>query len=285
MARSIEEEVQARYGQVAAHSGGGLAGKQRVAEAFGYSVDELTSIPIDANLGLSCGNPTAFASLREGEVVVDLGCGGGLDVFLAAQKVGPTGRAIGIDMTPEMLDLARRNARQAGLTNVEFHEATIDRLPLADASVDCVISNCVINLAPDKLAVFREIARVLKPGGRIAISDIALKRPLPPELRDDVMAYIGCIAGAILMEEYQSGLTAAGFAEVAVVESGSDLNAYGLIEGQSGCCSPVMGGAEDCCASEPALVHLELGKLAEKYDLNEYAASVRVYGVKDRPRE
>ena len=133
-------------------------------------------------MGLSCGNPTATANLRPGEVVVDLGSGGGLDVFLAAKKVGPTGKAIGIDMTPEMLARARANAERQGLENVEFHEATIDNLPLPDGSVDCVISNCVINLAPDKPAVFREIARVLKPGGRVAVSDIALKKPLPPEI-------------------------------------------------------------------------------------------------------
>ena len=140
-----------------------------MAEAFGYTPEQLASIPAEANMGLSCGNPTAFASLKPGETVVDLGCGGGLDVFLAAKRVGPNGKAIGIDMTPEMLDLARRNAAKADggkpIGNVEFHQATIDKLPLPDASVDCVISNCVINLAPDKQAVFREIVRVLKPGG------------------------------------------------------------------------------------------------------------------------
>ena len=158
-----------------------------MAEAFGYTPEQLASIPAEANMGLSCGNPTAFASLKPGETVVDLGCGGGLDVFLAAKRVGPTGKAIGIDMTPEMLDLARRNAAKADggkpLDNVEFHQATIDKLPLPDASVDCVISNCVINLAPDKQAVFCEIARVLKPGGRLAVSDIALKKPLPAGTR------------------------------------------------------------------------------------------------------
>ena len=169
-----------------------------VAEAFGYSPEELASIPAEANMGLSCGNPTAFASLKPGEVVVDLGCGGGLDVFLAAAKVGPTGRAIGIDMTHEMIERARASAAKGidgkPIHNVEFHVATIDQLPLPDASVDCVVSNCVINLAPDKPAVFREIARVLKPGGRLAVSDLVLKRPLPPEIAANVMAYVGCIA-------------------------------------------------------------------------------------------
>ncbi len=155
-------------------------------------------------------------NLRPGEVVVDLGCGGGLDVFLASTKVGPHGKAIGIDMTAEMIELARKNAAKGRdgqpIANVEFHQATIDRLPLADASVDCVISNCVINLAPDKPAVFREIARVLKPGGRLAVSDIALKQPLPDELGQDLMAYVGCISGAIAIEEYRRQLLEAGFA-------------------------------------------------------------------------
>jgi len=171
MSETIEQAVRSKYGAVAKS---GLStehtGVRTVAEAFGYSPDDLASIPSEANMGLSCGNPTATANLRPGEVVVDLGCGGGLDVFLAAAKVGPTGKAIGIDMTEEMLELARSNAAKAnsgqGFSNVEFHKATIDKLPLADASVDCVISNCVINLAPNKPAVFREIIRVLKPGGR-----------------------------------------------------------------------------------------------------------------------
>ena len=149
-------------------------------------------------MGLSCGNPTAYAHLRPGEVVVDLGCGGGLDIFLASPKVGPEGRAIGIDMTPEMIGRARKNADKGGFTNVEFHLSTIDKLPLADNSVDCVISNCVINLAPDKQSVFREIARVLKPGGRLAVSDISLKKELPPEVSSDLLAYVGCVAGAVL---------------------------------------------------------------------------------------
>lgn len=277
----MKEHIQDNYGRVAkAGLGSHDPHVHAVAEAFGYSAAELTSIPAEANMGLSCGNPTAFASLRAGEVVVDLGCGGGLDVFLAAQKVGPTGRAIGIDMTAEMLALARRNAAKAELTNVEFHEASIDALPLADASVDCIISNCVINLAPDKLAVFQEMARVLKPGGRLALSDIALKQALPEALRRDVMAYIGCIAGAISSDDYRAGLSAAGFAAIEVLDTGADLNAYGMIDGQSGCCSPAMNDGSGCCAAEPAIVHLELGKLADQYDLNAYAASVRIYAVK-----
>ena len=199
-------------------------------------------------------------------------------MFLAADKVGPTGKAIGIDMTDEMLALARRNA--AGRSNVEFHKATIDKLPIPDSSVDCVISNCVINLAPDKLAVFREIARVLKPGGRLAVSDIALKQPLPPEVGNDLMAYVGCIAGAIMVDDYRSGLAAAGFDAVQIIESGSDLNAYAKVEGQSGCCSPSMGNGlpivSDCCSD----IHGQLKDLLARYNVNDYAASVKVYAVK-----
>src|SRR5215467_1099144 len=242
MSANIEEAVRARYGAVAA---GNLSsrdeGVHAVAEAFGYSADELAAIPAEANMGLSCGNPTATANLREGEVVVDLGSGGGLDVFLAAAKVGPAGKAIGIDMTPQMLELARRNAARGnngqGFPNVEFYQATIDKLPLPAASADCVISNCVINLTPDKPAVFREIVRVLKPGGRLAVSDIALKKPLPVELAQDLMAYVGCIAGAIPLPEYREQLTESGFAAVEVVETGTDLNAYAKVENQGGCCS------------------------------------------------
>src|SRR5205085_2507718 len=243
MSQNIQEAVKSRYGSVAgANLSSEQEGVRAVAEAFGYTAEELQSIPAEANMGLSCGNPTATANLCEGETVVDLGSGGGLDVFLASAKVGPTGRAIGIDMTPEMIELARRNAARGndgqGFTNVEFHLATIDKLPLPDNSVDCIISNCVINLAPDKPAVFREIARVLKPGGRLAVSDIALKKSLPTEISHDVLAYVGCIAGAIQIEDYKRGLVDAGFSNVEVIESGSDLNAYTKIENQSGCCAP-----------------------------------------------
>jgi SAM-dependent methyltransferase len=313
---SITEAVKSKYAAVAESTlSTQHEGVRAVAQAFGYSPDELASIPADANMGLSCGNPTAMASLKHGETVVDLGCGGGLDVFLAAQKVGPTGKAIGIDMTQAMIDRARRNASQCpGLQNMEFYLATIDKLPLPDNSVDVVISNCVINLAPDKAAVFKEIARVLKPGGRVAVSDIALKQPLPPELRESIMAYVGCIAGAISIPDYEAGLKGAGFSSVQVIDSGADLNAYAKVENQSGCCSPAMedvgmdkkteervaktsccslptagtggGGVSACCSSPGAVakekpdLHAQLKSLLERHNVNDYAASVKVFAVK-----
>jgi SAM-dependent methyltransferase len=284
MAEQILDSVRSKYGAVAQST---LSthdeGVKAVAEAFGYSAEELTSIPAEANMGLSCGNPTATANLRPGEAVLDLGSGGGLDVFLAAKKVGPEGRAIGIDMTPAMIERARASAAAGGYTNVEFYQATIDNIPLPDASVDCVISNCVINLAPDKPAVFREIARVLKPGGRFAVSDIALKGELPEEIAKSMAAYVGCIAGAIRIEDYRAGLLAAGFEHVEIVDSGADLNAYAKVENQSGCCSPAMDGGS-CCSSVPdtATLHTELSELLTKYDVNTAAASVKVYAIKPK---
>jgi arsenite methyltransferase len=268
--------IRQKYGAVAQSQVSGRdAGVQAVAEAFGYTAAELASIPAEANMGLSCGNPTATANLRTGETVLDLGCGGGLDVLLAAKRVGPTGRAIGIDMTPAMVERARRNG--AGIPNVSFHVATMDRLPLPDAFVDCIISNCVINLAADKAAVFREAARVLKPGGRFAVSDIALKKPLPPALAADVSALVGCIAGAIPIDEFRAGLQAAGFAAVEVVDGKADLNAYAKVDGQAACCSPGMdaGGSADS-------VHAGLSAVLASHDGNEFAASVKVFATKPR---
>ena len=301
MTEELLESVRSKYGAVAES---GLsnehAGVKAVAEAFGYTEAELTSIPAGANMGLSCGNPTAIASIRPGEVIVDLGSGGGLDVFLASKLVGPEGRAIGIDMTPAMIERAQANALAGGYKNVEFHLAAIDHVPLADASVDCVISNCVINLAPDKPKVFREIARILKPGGRLAASDIALKGELPAAIAESMAAYVGCIAGAISIEAYREGLLAAGFEHVEIVDSGADLNAYAKVENQSGCCSPTMGNVADsgqalpvvsasCCSVEAngetnasANLHEELAALFSQYDINAAAASVKVYAVKPR---
>lgn len=285
------DSVRSKYEAVAESSlSNDHAGVQAVAEAFGYSAEELTSIPAGANMGLSCGNPTATAHIRAGEVVVDLGSGGGLDVFLASKMVGPSGRAIGIDMTPAMIDRARTNAHAGGYTNVEFYQSTIDQIPLPDSSVDCVISNCVLNLAPDKPAVFREIARVLKPGGRVAVSDIALKHELPEAVAKSMAAYVGCIAGAILIDEYRSGLCDAGLEHIQIVDSGADLNAYAKVENQAGCCSPSMetGGpfqvvSEPCCAPATETVpsfHDELTTLLSQYDINAAAASVKVYAIK-----
>lgn len=278
----IIDSVRSKYAAVAESAlSTNDPGVRAVAEAFGYSVEELTTIPAKANMGLSCGNPTATAGLRPGEVVVDLGSGGGLDVFLAARMVGPAGRAIGIDMTPAMIERARSNAASGGYTNVEFFQSTIDNIPLRDASVDCVISNCVLNLAPDKPAVFREIARVLRPGGRVAISDIALKGDLPEAIAKSMAAYVGCVAGAIRMEDYRAGLLAAGFEHVEIVDSGADLNAYSKVENQSGCCSPAMAD-DSCCspASNDATLHDELSLLLRQFDVNTAAASVKVYAVK-----
>ena len=298
---TIVDRVREKYGAVAESSlSNDHAGVQAVAEAFGYSPEELGSIPAEANMGLSCGNPIAYAKLKPGEVVVDLGCGGGLDVLLAAPKVGPKGRAVGIDMTPAMIERANANAAKQKLSNVEFHLANIDKIPLANSSVDCVVSNCVINLAPDKGAVLREVFRVLKPGGRVAVSDIALKRELPKELAESVAAYVGCVAGAIPIAEYERLLREAGFASVQVVDTKKDLNAYAKVENQAGCCSPAMeappssvlslgvtdeqwiASTQGCCGvePEPSSVHTDLADLIAKYNVNDYAASVQVYAIK-----
>jgi arsenite methyltransferase len=291
MAERILESVRSKYAAVAESTlSSNDEGVKAVAEAFGYSPEELTSIPAEANMGLSCGNPTATAHIKAGEVVVDLGSGGGLDVFLAAQMVGPTGRAIGIDMTPSMIERAKLNAASGGYSNVEFYLSTIDQIPLPDNSVDCVISNCVLNLAPDKPAVFREIARILKPGGRVAVSDIALKHDLPEAVAKSMAAYVGCIAGAIKFDDYRNGLLAAGLEHVQIVDSGADLNAYAKVENQAGCCSPAMEPSsplqvtqDACCAPAPAsTLHEDLTSLLSQYDVNAAAASVKVYAIKPK---
>jgi arsenite methyltransferase len=185
-----------------------------ISRGIGYSDDDLAAVPDGANLGLGCGNPVALASLKEGETVLDLGSGAGFDCFLAANKVGERGKVIGVDMTPEMIARARENASKGDYHNVEFRLGEIENLPVADASVDVVISNCVINLSPDKKRVFSEVYRVLKPGGRMMISDVVLLEQLPDAIRDSIEAYVGCIAGAMLKDDYLEAVKSAGFIDV-----------------------------------------------------------------------
>ncbi len=194
---------------------------EAISKKIGYTEEELDAIPEGANLGLGCGNPVAVASLKEGETVLDLGSGAGMDCFLAAKKVGKTGKVIGVDMTPEMLDKARENARKSGYENVEFRLGEIENLPVADNSVDVVISNCVINLSPEKPQVFRETFRVLKPGGRLMISDIVVLKELPEALRNSVEAYVGCLAGAVTKEEYLGAMKDAGFGDIQIIDETS----------------------------------------------------------------
>jgi arsenite methyltransferase len=188
-----------------------------ISKTVGYSDEDMNAVPEGANLGLGCGNPVALASLKEGDIVLDLGSGAGFDAFLAAQRVGNTGRVIGVDMTPEMLKKARANAKKDGYDNVEFRLGEIEKLPVEHNAVNVIISNCVINLSPDKEAVFREAFRVLKPGGRLMVSDLVLAKDLPESIKRSVEAYVGCLAGAIKKEEYLAAILAAGFQEVNVI--------------------------------------------------------------------
>ena len=215
---SIAVEKTSCCGSVSTCGCGGDVPIDSLSKAIGYSNDELGAVPDGANLGLGCGNPTALASLKKGETVLDLGSGAGFDCFLAANVVGETGRVIGIDMTPEMLEKARENARKGNYDNVEFRLGEIENIPAADNSVDVVISNCVINLSPDKPKVFGESFRVLKPGGRLMVSDIVLMKELPEVLRSSIAAYVGCISGALLKEDYLETIRQAGFEDVKILE-------------------------------------------------------------------
>ncbi|MCL5036804.1 MAG: arsenite methyltransferase [Chloroflexi bacterium] len=230
------------------------------AKSIGYSEKELDVIPREANLGLSCGNPTALAGLKEGEVVLDLGSGAGFDCFLAAAKVGPGGRVIGVDMTPEMIEKARNTAKKNGVENVEFRLGEIENLPAADSSVDVVISNCVINLSPDKPGVLREVYRVLKPGGRLAVSDIALLKELPEKILESIVAYVGCISGAVIIDEYEKVVREAGFKNVKIG-----------VKGTSSCVD------ED---TKDPIARVILDSLEETESLDDYVASVYVEGYK-----
>jgi ubiquinone/menaquinone biosynthesis C-methylase UbiE len=189
-----------------------------MSKSVGYTDEDMDAVPEGANLGLGCGNPVALASLKEGETVLDLGSGAGFDCFLAAKKVGKSGKVIGVDMTPEMIDKARENARKSGFSNVEFRLGEIENLPVADNSVNAIISNCVINLAPDKKRVFKEAFRVLKPRGRVMVSDIVLTQPIPEIIKNSVEAYVGCIAGASLESDYLAAIKEAGFQDIKVIE-------------------------------------------------------------------
>jgi len=198
--------------------GCGAPSAQKASKEIGYTDEDIKSVPDGANLGLGCGNPVALASIKEGEVVVDLGSGAGFDCFLASKRVGETGKVIGIDMTPDMLDRARENARQDGYTNVEFRLGEIENLPVANNTADLIISNCVINLSTDKQRVFEEAYRILKDGGRLMVSDIVLIKPLPDFIMNSARAYIGCLAGASLKDEYLDSIRSAGFRDIEIVD-------------------------------------------------------------------
>ena len=236
---------------------------QDIGKSIGYTGEELKAVPEGANLGLGCGNPVALASLRKGETVLDLGSGAGVDCFLAADKVGENGRVIGVDMTPEMIERARENARKGNYGNVEFRLGEIGNLPVADNSVDIVISNCVINLTPDKRRVFTEAFRVLKPGGRLMISDIVLLRELPDFIKNSIEAYIGCLSGAIMRNEYIEAIKAAGFQEVRIIDETS---------------FPI-----ECIANEPtakALMEVLRIPLEKVKEVANSVTSIKVHGVK-----
>jgi len=263
-----------RYGKIARNAGSCCAppstlccGSDRavdqIGKGIGYSQEDLEAVPEGSNLGLDCGNPIALASLKEGETVVDLGSGAGFDCFLAANRVGRSGKVIGVDMTPDMLDKARDNARKNGYENVEFRLGEIEHLPVADNMADVIISNCVINLSPDKGNVFREAFRVLKPGERLMVSDIVLLGELPAALRNSIEAYVGCLAGAVMKEEYLRGIEDAGFQDVKIL-------------------------GETPFHTEKILEHPEIKKSALRPDAAEKAArtisatisSIRVHAVK-----
>jgi len=226
-AKEIKKIVRNGYAKIAKQGGSCCAtssccGRASLAEdiskSVGYSADEINAVPEGANLGLGCGNPVALVSLKEGEVVLDLGSGAGFDAFLAAGKVGRTGRVIGVDMTPEMIKKAKKNAREGNYKNVEFKFGEIENLPVEDNSIDVIISNCVINLSPDKKSVFKEAFRVLKSGGRLMVSDLVLEKELPKAVKESIEAYVGCLAGASLKKDYLNFIEGAGFEKVEIVD-------------------------------------------------------------------
>ncbi|KAM0420891.1 hypothetical protein ACHAPT_011280 [Fusarium lateritium] len=305
----IYDQVNRRYGSIKKSNTGHF--EQTVAKAFGYTEEELAGIPEGANLGLSCGNPMVLARLREGETVVDLGSGAGFDVFAAAKRVGPVGKAIGVDMNKDMIDKANANKAHSNASNVQFIESAITSIPLPDNTVDCIISNCVINLVPaaEKQLAFNGMFRLLNPGGRVAISDILARKELTEEMKKDIALYVGCIAGASQVADYEAFLRNAGFEDVLIVDSKNDLNVYlTAAEIQAPCCgvNTVKGGErankncckpeekETCCGADSSTcaatcqnqtnsVAGEANTVAARLgitDFNEWAGSFQVYAVK-----
>jgi len=264
----IREIVREGYAEIA-QKGSSCCSQPALAEdisrKIGYSDEELGSVPQGANLGLGCGNPVALASLAEGETVLDLGSGAGFDSFLAANKVGLSGKIIGVDMTPEMIDKARANAQEGGYKNVEFRLGEIENIPAADNSVDVIISNCVINLSPDKKRVFSEAFRVLKHGGRLMVSDVVLLKELPNFIRESVAAYVGCISGALMKDDYLETIGEAGFQEVQVLDE---------------TLFPI-----DCIANDPTVKAIINKVKATKEDIKNIensVASIKVQGIKPK---
>ena len=273
--KKMKEIIKDKYGRIAAGAASGCGCGCRpmpeeavsdISKGVGYSDADLAVVPEGANLGLGCGNPLAFSALKEGDVVLDLGSGAGFDSFLAARKVGKTGKVIGVDMTPEMIAKATANAKAGNYDNVEFLLGDIEALPLPDNSVDVAISNCVINLVPDKEKVFQELNRVLRPGGRFMISDVVLLKELPEQVRTSVEAYVGCVAGAILKDQYLAIIRGAGFEDVRVVDesyAAVDLNDPEVHE-----------VAEQCVGADESRID----------DLVHSVASIKVHGVKKAAR-
>ncbi|WP_207798676.1 arsenite methyltransferase [Candidatus Cryosericum terrychapinii] len=269
--KKMKEIVKDKYGRIAAGAASGCGCGCRpmpeeavssISKGVGYSDADLAAVPEGANLGLGCGNPLAFSALKEGDVVLDLGSGAGFDSFLAARKVGKTGKVIGVDMTPEMIAKARANAMAGNFENVEFLLGDIEALPLPDNSVDAAISNCVINLVPDKQKVFQELNRVLRPEGRFMISDVVLLKELPEEVRTSVEAYVGCVAGAILKDQYLAIIRGAGFEDVRVVDE-----SYAAVDLDD---PEVHEVAKQCVGADESRID----------DLVHSVASIKVHGVK-----
>ncbi|CAG8978338.1 hypothetical protein HYALB_00005924 [Hymenoscyphus albidus] len=290
--KEIYNEVNKRYGSINQSTNGQY--EQTVAKAFGYTSEELASVPEGANLGLSCGNPLALAKLKDGETIIDLGSGAGFDVFAAAKKVGVSGKAIGVDMNKNMIDKAKAIKSKGNFENVEFLEGAITCIPLPDNTADCIISNCVINLVPgmEKQLVFNEMYRVLKSGGRVAVSDILARKELTEDLKKNMSLYVGCISGASQVNQYEEYLQKAGFNDLLIVDSKNDLNVYHTaVSDDSSCCGPVApagcGQSKAGCGQVSLPQENTLGSESKKLvaslenlDFNEWAASFQIYAIK-----